>query len=94
MDLYLVVIGNTPTGYSAHCPNVPGCAAVGKTIDRVVANMKDALELHFEGLLEDGDPLPKPGGVEAYRDAMKDPNLESYLLAHVPIDTRNFAAAV
>lgn len=38
---YLVVIGKTSTGYSAHCPDVLGCAAVGKTLEKVVASMKE-----------------------------------------------------
>ncbi|MBI3822924.1 MAG: type II toxin-antitoxin system HicB family antitoxin [Planctomycetes bacterium] len=92
MEIYLIVIGKTATGYSAHCPDVQGCAAVGKTIQQVVGNMKRALELHFEGIVEDGDPLPKPGGVKAYRDVMKDLDLDQYLLAHVQIDTSRLAA--
>ena len=43
METYLVVIGRTATGYSAHCPDVLGCAAVGKTVEAVLANMKKAL---------------------------------------------------
>jgi predicted RNase H-like HicB family nuclease len=92
MATYLMVIGKTRTGYSAHCPDVDGCAAVGKTVEQVVANMKDALELHFEGMVEDGEPLPKSGGVGAYRDVMKD--LDQYFLAHVQIDTSRFAHPV
>ena len=94
MEIYLVVIGKTATGYSAHCPDVLGCAAVGKTVEKVMANMKKALELHFEGMVEDGDPLPKPGGVDSYREVMKDLDLDQYLLAHVQIDTSRFAALV
>jgi predicted RNase H-like HicB family nuclease len=91
MEIYLIVIGKTSTGYSAHCPDVLGCAAVGKTIEKVVANMKKALELHFEGMVEDGDPLPKPGGVDSYRAVMKDLDLDQYVLAHVQIDVSHFA---
>jgi predicted RNase H-like HicB family nuclease len=94
MATYLMVIGKTRTGYSAHCPDVDGCAAVGKTVEQVVANMKDALELHFEGMVEDGEPLPKPRGVGAYRDVMKDLDLDQYFLAHVQIDTSRFAHPV
>jgi predicted RNase H-like HicB family nuclease len=89
-----MVIGKTATGYSAHCPDVPGCATVGKTVEQVVANMKKALELHFEGLAEDGGPIPKPGGVKSYRTVMKDLNLDQYVLAHVQIDTNRFATLV
>ena len=89
-----MVIGKTPSGYSAHCPDVQGCAAVGRTVEKVVANMKKVLELHFEGMMEDGDPLRIPGGVDAYRDVMKDLDLYQFFLAHVQIDTSRFAAVV
>src|SRR5690349_17205710 len=46
METYLLVIGKTATGYSARCPDVPGCAAVGKTVEEVAENMKKALEFH------------------------------------------------
>jgi predicted RNase H-like HicB family nuclease len=92
MAVYLVVIGKTSTGYSAHCPDVLGCATVGKTVEEVVANMKKALELHLEGMVEDGDPIPQPGGVDSYRAVMKDLPLDQYVLAHVQIDTSRFAA--
>jgi predicted RNase H-like HicB family nuclease len=94
METYLIVIGRTSTGYSGHCPDVPGCATVGKSVEEVVANMKKALELHFEGMVEDGDPLPKPGGVRSYRKAMKDLDVDQYVLAHVQIDTNRIAAPV
>jgi predicted RNase H-like HicB family nuclease len=94
MQIHLIVIGRTATGYSAQCPDVPGCAAVGKTVEEVVANMKTALELHFEGMTEDGEPIPKPNGVDSYRDVMKDMDLDRYFLAHVQIDTSRFAAPV
>jgi predicted RNase H-like HicB family nuclease len=91
MHTYLIVIGRTGTGYSAHCPDVLGCAAVGKTVEAVVANMKKALEFHFEGLAEDGEPIPRPGGLASYREVLKDLNVDEYLLAHVQIDTCRFA---
>jgi predicted RNase H-like HicB family nuclease len=92
MEAFLIVIGKTPTGYSAHCPDVLGCAAVGKTVEEVVANMKKAMEFQFEGMMEDGDSIPKPGGVNSYREVMKDLDTEQYFLAHVRIDTSRFAA--
>ncbi len=92
VQTYLIVIGKTPTGYSAHCPDVQGCAAVGKSIEQVVANMRKALALHFEGMVEDGEPIPKPGGVASYRKVMKDLDIDHYLLGHVQIDVGRFAS--
>ena len=89
--IYLMVIGKTATGYSAHCPDLLGCAAVGNTVEAVVANMKKALDLHFDGLVEGGDPLPKPGGVDLYREMIKDLDLDHNILAHVRIDINRFA---
>jgi predicted RNase H-like HicB family nuclease len=91
METYLMVIGKTATGYSGHCPDILGCAAVGKTVEEVVANMKKALELHFEGMVEDGEPIPRPRGVDSYREVIKDLDLDQYFLAHVQIDTSQFA---
>jgi len=92
METYLVVIGKTATGYSAHCPDVPGCAAVGKSIEKVLANMRSALALHIEGLLEDGEPIPKPGGPESYRRVMKDLDVNRYVLGHVQVDIKRVRA--
>jgi predicted RNase H-like HicB family nuclease len=90
MEIYLIVIGKTSTGYSAHCPDVPGCAAVGKTVEEVLANMKKALEFHFEGMTEDGDPIPRPRGVASYRKVMKDLDVEQFVLGHVQLDVSRY----
>lgn len=94
METYLVVIGRTATGYSAHCPDVLGCASVGKTVDQVVKNMKKALEFHFEGMAEDGDPIPKSSGIKAYKTFATELDLSQYLLTHIQVDTTRFATAV
>lgn len=89
----LTLIGKTRTGYSAHCPDVPGCASVGKTVEDVMANMKKALRLHFEGILEDGEPIPEPSNVDSYREVMKDLDSERYFVAHVRVDSNELATA-
>ena len=93
MATYLVVIGKTSTGYSAHCPDVLGCAATGKTVEAVLRRMKEALEMHFEGLAENGDPIPKPRGIESYKQIIKGLDSEQYLMAHVQVDSKRFATA-
>jgi predicted RNase H-like HicB family nuclease len=94
METYLTVIGKTSTGYSAHCPDALGVASVGESIEEVIANMRKALQLHFEGMAEDGDPIPIPGGVESYREVMKDLDVRQYVLAHVQVDTRRFTTQI
>ena len=54
----LVVVGKSPRNYSAYAPEVPGCIATGKTLDETLQTMREALQLHLEGMVEDGDELP------------------------------------
>ncbi|HJS49814.1 MAG TPA: type II toxin-antitoxin system HicB family antitoxin [Gaiellaceae bacterium] len=64
---YLILVeGGPPTNYSAWSPDVLGCVATGDTIEECVAQMKEALAFHLEGLAEDGDPIPVPLGPGVY----------------------------
>ncbi len=66
MREYLIVIEKTSTGFSAYSPDVPGCAATGRTEEEVRKNMADALEFHLEGLREDGLMIPLPQSHSEY----------------------------
>jgi predicted RNase H-like HicB family nuclease len=66
MRRYLILIEPTATGFSAYSPDLPGCAATGETRDDVERNMRDAVELHVEGLRELGEPVPPPNISAAY----------------------------
>lgn len=64
---YLILVeGGPPTNYAAWSPDVLGCVATGDTIEECVAEMKDALAFHLEGLAADGDPIPEPSGPGVY----------------------------
>lgn len=43
--------------YSAYVPDLPGCVATGKTLDELRSRMSEAIELHLQGLREDGLPI-------------------------------------
>lgn len=43
-------------------PDVPGCLPWGDTVEEAFADAIESLELHLEGLAEDGDPIPAPSG--------------------------------
>ncbi len=59
---YSVVLEKSSTGYCAYSPDVPGCITAGDTEEETYRNMRDALEFHFEGMREVGEPIPEPGG--------------------------------
>ena len=43
-----------------------GYATTRNTIDEVRREMREAIQLHIEGMREDGDPIPKPSSSVQY----------------------------
>lgn len=57
---YLIVVEKADGNYSAYSPDILGCVAVGDTREEVVQNMREAIEFHLQGLIEDKLPVPEP----------------------------------
>ena len=58
---YLVRINRDPdSDWGASVPDLPGCVATGKTIDSALRRIERAIELHVQGMREDGLPIPRP----------------------------------
>ncbi len=57
---YAVVIEQTPNNSGAYAPNVPGCISTAATPDEMLANIREALAFHIDGLVRGGDPVPAP----------------------------------
>ncbi len=56
---FLIVLENAGKNFSAYSPDLPGCVATGKTREEAEKNMYEAIQLHIEGLREDGLPIPE-----------------------------------
>ena len=57
---YTVIIENAGKNYSAYVPDLPGCISTGKTIDETKKNIQEAIEMHLEGMREEGLPITEP----------------------------------
>ncbi len=57
---YTVIIEKGDSSYGAFVPDLPGCIAVGETEQEATALIKDAIEFHIEGIVEDGAIVPIP----------------------------------
>ncbi len=57
---YTVVLEKAEANWAAYSPDVPGCAATGRTPEETLKRYEKALRMHLEGLREDGLPLPQP----------------------------------
>ena len=42
----------------AECPSLPGCISQGETKENVLKNIREAIELYVETLMEDNLPVP------------------------------------
>lgn len=45
-------------GYSVSCPSLPGCHSQGDTLDDALANIREAIDLYFEDMIENGETVP------------------------------------
>ncbi len=66
-------------GYTASFPDFPGCAAAAPTLDRVIAQAREALLLHIERLLEANQRIAHPTAAGAIERG------DALLLAEPPI---------
>ena len=57
---YLAIIETAENNYSAYVPDLPGCIAVGDTVEETEQMIKEAIEFHLEAMREDGLSIPQP----------------------------------
>ena len=57
---YLVVIEKGETSFGAYVPDLPGCVAAAESESEVRQLIREAIEIHIEGLREDGQAVPPP----------------------------------
>ncbi len=63
---FLILLEPTATGFSAHVPDLPGCVAAGETREETVQLMREAVELHLEGMRAHGEPILQPTSLSEY----------------------------
>ncbi len=58
-----IVIEKDGDGYFVSCPALQGCYSQGDTYEEAVQNIKDAIRLHIEDRVANGEGIPEPGAV-------------------------------
>ncbi len=66
MKRYAIVIEKAAANYGAYVPDLPGCIATGATVQETERLLREAIELHVEGMREDGLPIPEPSSQVEY----------------------------
>ena len=82
MNYPVVLHKDRDSDYGVTVPDLPGCFSAGKTVDEALAMAKEAIELHLEGLIQDGELVPRPAGIERHQQ----PEFRGGMWALVSID--------
>jgi predicted RNase H-like HicB family nuclease len=63
--LYPIAIsmGDDEHAWGVEVPDVPGCFSAGEDLEDAIAMVQQAIDGHFEMLIEDGAPLPSANSV-------------------------------
>ena len=64
MDYIAIIHKEAKGAYGVSFPDFPGCITAGETLDQAKDRAAEALAFHMEGMIEDGDPLPEPSGLD------------------------------
>lgn len=63
MDYVVVIHAAEEGGFWAEVPALDGCYTQGESVDEVLENVKEAIELHLEVMREDGIAPPPPDAI-------------------------------
>jgi predicted RNase H-like HicB family nuclease len=66
MKRYAIVVEKAPSNFAAYVPDLPGCVATGATVAETERRLREAIQIHVQGLREDGLPVPEPSSVVDY----------------------------
>ena len=84
MTNYIAIVHKDPkSDFGVSFPDFPGCITAGKTIDEAKDMAKEALTLHIQGMIEDGDALPDPMQLEAIMADADFADATAYLVIEV-----------
>ena len=67
MNYPVVIHKEKRSDYGVTVPDLPGCFSAGKTLDEVRSMAQEAIELHLEGMIDEGLPVPAPNSIEAHQ---------------------------
>jgi predicted RNase H-like HicB family nuclease len=73
--------------YGVTVPDLPGCFSAGDTLDEALDSVKEAIELHLEGMMEDGEDVPVAGTLAEHR---ANPDYADGVWAAVDLDVSRF----
>lgn len=85
MAAYIALIRKEAgSDFGVDFPDFPGCVTAGRTLEEVRRMAVEALALHIEGMIQEGEPIPEPSSLDAI---MADPANAGGVAALVDVAT-------
>jgi len=53
-----IIVEEASKGFTAYVPELPGCITIGNSIEEIKENIRESINLHLEGMKEDGEEIP------------------------------------
>ncbi|MGP1667787.1 MAG: type II toxin-antitoxin system HicB family antitoxin [Rhodanobacter sp.] len=87
MRFPVVLHTDDDTHYGVIVPDLPGCFSAGDTLDEALESAAEAIDLHLEGLVDDGGEVPPPHDIATHR---ANPEFADGVWAMVEVDISRF----
>ncbi|WP_374481347.1 type II toxin-antitoxin system HicB family antitoxin [Zoogloea sp.] len=75
--------GDDTHAWGVVVPDLPGCFSAGDTLDEAIEHAREAIELHIDGLLDDGEAVPPARPIGAHQ---RRPEFAGWIWALIEID--------
>ena len=82
---FLVVFEAGPNNFSAFAPDIPGCYALGDTVEIARERFLEAARAHLDWMASDHDPLPEPV-TTSFDFAREEGEVGHYVVEWLPVD--------
>lgn len=73
--------------YGVTVPDLPGCFSAGDSFDEALESVREAIDLHLEGIVDDGGEIPLPRAIAGHQS---NPDFADGVWAVVDMDTARF----
>ena len=87
MHFPVVLHSDDGVRYGVTVPDLPGCFSTGDTFDEALASVVEAIDLHLEGITEDGGDVPLVRTIGEHR---ANPDYADGVWAAVEVDVSRF----
>jgi predicted RNase H-like HicB family nuclease len=83
MDYIAYLHKERDSDFGVSFPDFPGCITAGRTLEQARRMAAEALALHIEGMIEDGEVVPEPSNLDALEN---DPNMRGAVAVLVSVE--------